>query len=363
MINILKKLRKSKANEKLEKFFAKNRGIKIFVFVLIVFCLMLRQLRYDYIDLDKVELGKQIYLTCPHNVKIERIIDIVLASDNNFAPHCATTMCSALLNSDATSYFRFHILDGGITEENKSKIRQLKSLRPFDISFYEMKKYDWYQFPINWSWISHATYYRLVINEVLPKHIEKVLYLDCDLIIEQDLKNLWDIDISDVILAGVEDNLSISKANKLKIHGKYCNAGVLLLNLKRLRNIDLKMLGIKFLEEKDSDIYYQDQDIINGLLGNDCRYVPIKWNVLSDIYFSYSEENFYDREDALNAIKSPAIIHFTGPHKPWSLRCFHPLQGEYQKYFAYTTFKNPIFDWRTFRGFVRRIRMTLHGFR
>ena len=356
---ILKKINK--------KFSAISLKQKIFalIFILLVFqiCLIIEQSRYNYINLDNVSLGKQIYLNCSHDVKIERIIDIVLATDDNYSPQCATVIASVLLNCDATSYFRFHILDGGITEENKSKIQQLKSIRQFDINFYDMKKYDWSDLPLNLSWISSiATYYRLIINEILPNDVEKAIYLDCDVIVEQDLKNLWNIDISDKIFGGCESIVATKSISRLKLDGNYFNAGILLINLKRLRNFDVKTEGIKYLKEKGKDIVYQDQDILNGLFNKDCKYLSLKWNTYTNLFFSIKEKTSYTFEDAINAAYAPAIIHFTGPYKPWKTICSHPLQREYEKYFKYTAFENSLFNWKTINGFIRRCWITLRGF-
>ena len=321
-------------------------------------------------DLNRAILGEKIYLTCPHDVKIERNIDIVMSSDNNYAGQCAATMASILLNCDATSYLRFHISDGGISEENKSKIKELTKIRPFDINFYDMNKYDWSIFPLNREWISVATYYRLKIPEILPQHIEKVLYLDCDIIVEQDLKELWETDISNVILGAVEDCQSIENSQRLNLPGNYFNAGVLLINLKELRKIDLMKLSREYLIKNQSVIIYQDQDILNGLFCKNCKFLPLKWNVNSLLLLKCNVSNFlllkwklngfllkkcnvnckisfsnpinasYTEEKSVEAARHPAIIHYTGCFKPWQTDCIHPLKKEYFEYLKYTSFKN-----------------------
>ena len=100
-----------------------------------------------------------------------------MAADNRYIQHSAATIASILLNCDASSNFRFHILDGGISSDKKEKLLKLKQIRDFDIQFYDMTKYDWSMFPDNRAHITLATYYRLRIPEVLPKNIQKALYL------------------------------------------------------------------------------------------------------------------------------------------------------------------------------------------
>ena len=117
-----------------------------------------------------VKLGHKIYLTTPKNVPIERTIDIVMGADDGYIQHSAATIASILLNCDASSNFRFHILDGGISQNKKEKLVELKNLRNFEIKFYDMTKYDWSMFPDNRAYVTLATYYRLRISEVLPKN-------------------------------------------------------------------------------------------------------------------------------------------------------------------------------------------------
>ena len=163
--------------------------------LIVLLFLIFSQLVYRRGYRDNVRLGHQVYLTCSHHVPTVRTIEIVMAADDNYARNCAVTMASILLNSDATSRFKFHILDGGITEKNKHKLLNLRKVRNFEIHFYDMTKFDWSGFPDNRTHISLATYYRLMMTDILPNDLKKVLYLDCDMIIEDDVRKIWDIDI------------------------------------------------------------------------------------------------------------------------------------------------------------------------
>ena len=286
-----------------------------------------------------VKLGQQIYLTAPKNVPIERTIDIVMAFDDTYAQHSAAAMASILLNCDATSNFRFHILDGGISSDKKEKLLKLKKLRDFEITFYDMSKYDWSIFPDNHIHTSVATYYRLRIPEILPRNITKVLYLDGDIIIEQDLKELWDIDLSDSVLGAVEDANGVNFRTRLDLTRRYFNAGVLLLNLDRFRQVGLIKKVTRYLESNRERILCHDQDILNGLFNDQYKEIPLKWNVNNIMYRpTIDMKHIYSDQDAIVARKNPGIIHFTG-NKPWHWGWIpHPLADEYWKYLKYTEF-------------------------
>ncbi len=287
-----------------------------------------------------IKLGQQIYLTSPKNVPVERTIDVVMGADDGYIQHSAATMASILLNCDASSNFRFHILDGGISSDKKEKLLKLKKLRDFDIQFYDMTKYDWSMFPDNRAFITLVTYYRLRIPEVLPKSIQKALYLDGDMIIEQDLKELWNTDISDYMLGAIEDVEGIDSRNRLGLSNKYFNAGVLLLNLEKIRKTDLLKDSVSYLEKNKNRIIYQDQDILNGLFNTQYKNLPLKWNVNSHMYFRTEKKHTYTDNDAKVVRTYPGIIHFTGGAiKPWNQnKLTHPLADEYWKYSKYTEF-------------------------
>lgn len=302
------------------------------------------------------KLGQQIYLTAPKNVPIERTIDIVMASDDGYIQNSAATIASILLNCDASSRFRFHILDGGISTIKKNKLMKLKKLRDFEVKFYDMTKYDWSMFPDNRMHTTFATYYRLRIPEIMPKHIQKALYLDGDMIIEQDLRELWDIDISNYVLGAIEDEEGIESGTRLGLTKKYFNAGVLLLNLNRLRKTNLLKNSVSYLEKNRERIVYQDQDILNGLFNTQYKEIPLKWNVNRGMYWSSSARHTYTNQEAKVIRKNPGIIHFTGHSaKPWYWGLMsHPLAEEYWKYLKHTDFYSFTHREFIFRKVIKR---------
>ena len=287
------------------------------------------------------KLGQQIYLDSPKNIPLERTIDIVMGADDMYIQHSAATMASILLNCDASSNFRFHILDGGISTDKKEKLLKLKKLRDFDIQFYDMTKYDWSMFPDNRTHTTLATYYRLRIPEVLPENLQKALYLDGDIIVEQDLKELWDTDISNYVLGAVEDEQGTASKNRLGLSKKYFNAGVLLLNLYKLRQINLLKQSLLYLN--NNRVMFQDQDILNGLFNTQYKDLPLKWNVNRSMYTFNKSKHTYSIHDSEIAKQNPGIIHFTGGTylKPWNQEILHPLSCEYWKYYKYTDFYSP----------------------
>lgn len=293
----------------------------------------------------KSALGKQIYLEQKKSNKNNDVfIDIVFSTDNNYVQHCCAAITSILLNADISAYFRFYILDGGIKRENKKKLSELKNIRDFSVQFIDMSQYDFSLFPLNRKYISVATYYRLLLLDILPENISKVIYLDCDVIVEQDIKQLWDIDISEFLAGVVEDEGSISQLKRLNLpeQNNYFNAGVVVFNIEKLRDFDFKQKCINYYKENQAIISLQDQDILNGVLNGKCRFLPLNWNTNSRLFFDNELEHHYTDAEAVNAVQYPAILHYTNSVKPWQQSCIHPLKEEYWKYLSFTAFKKQL---------------------
>ena len=314
----------------------KNPDIKIYY--LEVINIMPEPIQFEK---SKIVLGSCEYFNKSFTKKSNENIDIIFSTDDSYVSHCAAAIVSILVNCVSDVNFRFHILDGGISENNKEKLKSLSKIRNFSINFYDMKKYDFSEFALNRHYISEATYYRLMMLDVLPKDLGKVIYLDCDIIVEQDIKGLWDYDINDYFAGVVEDEGSTLQIRRmgLPLKNNYFNAGVLLLNLKELRKINFKERCFEYYKNNQSIITLQDQDILNGVLNGRCKFLPLNWNTNARIYLGNNLERSYSIQDEIEAGYHPAILHFTDSQKPWKIRCTHILQDEYWKYLKMTPYK------------------------
>lgn len=111
------------------------------------------------------------------------------------------------------------------------------------------------------------TYYRLFISDILPSDIDKVLWLDCDIIVAGDLKELWNEGISDSAVGVVPDfeNNNVRVMNRLKYDAAYgyFNAGVLLINLKYWRRENIIPIFTNYISDHYENLYYHDQDVLN----------------------------------------------------------------------------------------------------
>lgn len=262
---------------------------------------------------------------------------IVFCLDNSYISHCATVIAS-IISHNKEENITFHLLSDYLSQENIDILR--KWIESFNNKYIEVHKINidrFNVFPVKDAYINISTYYRLLIPNII-KDINKVIYLDCDVIINSPLTDLWNTDISDYTLAGVRDRIndSIRLYNRLKydIQFGYLNAGVLLINLKKWREENVFEKALSIAKTNPTILKNHDQDIINMIFYNSKKILNFKYNLLE--YYLYTEEWLYlDRKyypEIIEACKNPVIVHFCMPQKPWHIECINPYKELYYKY-------------------------------
>lgn len=268
-------------------------------------------------------------------------MNIALCLDNNYIKYGAVVIASIIYNNLDVK-ITFHLLSNDITDENKQKIQGwLSSYKNKSVVFHKIDISTFKYFPIKDAYINISTYFRLAMPSLLSD-IKKVLYLDCDVIINHSLKDLWDVDISGYACAGVRDRIndSIRLYNRLNypMSDGYVNAGVLLINLERWQQDNIFEKSISIARKESDKLKNHDQDLINKIYHGQIKMLPFKYNLLE--YYLYTEDWLYmDRKyypEIIEACKSPAIIHFCMPQKPWHYECINPYKELYYKYRAMT---------------------------
>ncbi|MCD7726177.1 MAG: glycosyltransferase family 8 protein [Clostridiales bacterium] len=175
--------------------------------------------------------------------------------------------------------------------------------------------------------ISAGTYLRLTLHRLLPE-VDRILYMDVDVLVCGSLLPIWQTELSGRILAAVKGAVNLTDKwewNSDRPYwkllegqkGGYINAGVTLMNLEEIRKQRLEEQWKELAQEK---LYYQDQDILNITCRNQICYLPPKYNRLAymgkEDYNRFVEEGIYTQEECEEALSAPALIHYAGD-KPW----------------------------------------------
>ena len=178
-------------------------------------------------------------------------------------------------------------------------------------------------------------YARLLLSSMLPD-LDKVIYLDCDLVVNGDLKDLWDFDVNGVAVAMAPDHLykDATTLERLKMtNGEYLNSGVIVMNLEYWRKHNVQNRVLTFIEENGKQLIYFDQDALNVTLQNERRKLPIKYDC-TPYHLLRNLDNFPSEihEEIRKARIAPTIFHYMGPTKPWSLGSYVPGKELFKKY-------------------------------
>lgn len=258
-------------------------------------------------------------------------IPVVLAADNNYRYPLMVTLLSSLMNAKKNTKYQFNIL---VSDQFDMESMELinKLLKQYDMpeaAFYNMQ--DNYQnIEMQIKHISYATFYRLQLPELL-KEVEKCIYLDVDVVVKKDLKEFFDTELGDNYIAGVKAagyyypeekktaTISLLEIDKLD---QYINAGVLLINLKKMREDKLTETFEKLLEK---NFPCQDQDILNAACYGHIKVLPPKYNAMTKYNVGIKDEYdrieclhiCYTREEWNEACETPVIIHYADRWKPW----------------------------------------------
>lgn len=247
-------------------------------------------------------------------------MNILVSLDDNYLEQLLV-MLNSLFKNNPKEKFTIFLLYGSLSNNSICIIRR----------FVEKRHHCLIDTKVNGSLFSNAlkrahtsieTYYRLLASYILDSKVKKILYLDPDMIVMGSLKSMYDIDLCDKCFAAVPDYgiNELYKEHKRHIgmpsKCKYVNAGMLLMNLERIREkMTMDQLG-DFLNKNIVRFKLQDQDVINSYFYNEIKYLP-KW---------YNEDVWYHGNcDVLTypirkfiPIKKTMIIHYMGSeYKPW----------------------------------------------
>lgn len=259
-------------------------------------------------------------------LKSYAVINVAFTIDNNYPLYTMLTINSILLNNKSNSDYKFWIIENNVTDYNKEEMRNFVQKRGQKIEFIDidnvLKGYNEYMYSNN-QWANHITKIgiaRIYLPEVLPKDVKKVLYLDGDVLVISDLKELYDTDISKYAAALAKNNMEFHIKPKDK-RPCYYNSGVILINLDDWRKNNYTHQMEDYIAKNVLD--FPDQDSINYVLRGKIKMLDQKWN------------NQVEDKGTLVWINNGGIIHYIGGYKPWHVPAYaykKPLVALYYKY-------------------------------
>lgn len=267
------------------------------------------------------------------------IVPVALSADHFYAMQLGVTITSIRAHKTPGSIIKIYIIDGGLAAADKEKL-EVFNQGEITLEYLKVDIGRFSSFPVKRHW-QPTTYYRLLAPEIVPH--EKIIYLDSDIIVNDDLANLYQIDLENHVLAAVRD-ASENYVRKYYFRPicRYFNAGVLLINKRLWKEKDVWARALNFIKSEADKIKYVDQDILNHLLENDWLEIDRSYNIQLDIHQPWERG------------RQIKILHFVGERKPW-----HYLYGNrYKKYFIKYLRSSPWRDYqypdKNFKTFFQR---------
>lgn len=246
-------------------------------------------------------------------------LNLLVTLDANYIPHL-NVMLSSLLNSNPDCCFDVYLLHSSVNEmDMASTVRVLADKgKLFMINTDEVRLED----APTTSRYPKEIYYRIFAAKYLPDTLDRVLYLDPDLIVNGSLKELYHLPMDEYYFAAASHTGPLMrKMNEIRLDmedgSPYINSGVMLMNLKKLRMEQNYDDVFRFIEKRKNLLILPDQDIISSLYGSKIYALDTyRYNMTERLYKLHSP---FEKGLDLNWIrKHSVIIHYCGRNKPWA---------------------------------------------
>ena len=276
-------------------------------------------------------------------------MDIVYSSSDSYCEIAGISMLSLLEHNRNVKELNIYLIDNNTSEDNKQKLEGMiadfgRTLTYSNHPDIEKRSAT----EINVGRWNISTFYRLFLPSMLPETVKKVLFIDCDTLVMQDLTPLWEMDMGDKWLYGVDDCRGEAYRTNLglKPEDNYINNGVILVDLEAWRKNNVEEMFLQYIRTNQGDITFVDQGVQNGVLSKLGRsgLLHPKYNCMT-IFFAFNYKNLIklrkppvpgDPAQYQEAVENPAIVHFQSCFRmsirPWVEGCKHPYAKNYLEY-------------------------------
>ena len=259
---------------------------------------------------------------------------VLYCADQNYFPYVMVSLRSLLVNSQKSDEFFVHFFVDNDDASSHPWFVKLQSEFVFQCHFYNLSNFD------ALSAVSHQGYYspyacaRLFLHELLPDHVNKVLYLDVDTLVLRDLESLFQLNIDECPIAAVQDLSSPKRITNRRHLGLdeefYINSGVMMINLNHWRQCHISQLWMDFIDRDTTKQYSRmmDQDFLNAVFGRQIQTLPPIYNAFTLVkpiyeasgYTVFNQRHYAEFSSTRDLEDECVIRHFVGKYKPWQFK-------------------------------------------
>ncbi|MCH2244852.1 MAG: glycosyltransferase family 8 protein [Crocosphaera sp.] len=251
-------------------------------------------------------------------------MNVVFCFDKNYEQHFGVALTSVLLNNTQDT-INVHIITDIIEKELKPKLDNLSKNYKCSFFYYTVEDTEQFKDVKISGHISKAAYYRLIIPDLLPQNINKVLYLDSDLVVISSLEELYQVNLNDYFLAAQGSRKT-----------GYFNSGVMVLNLEKWRNEKISTKVLDWARENKEKLRHWDQTALNHVIASNFVTIDRKWNTEVDL--SRKKTKNLNSNSSFDSVK---IVHFVGSRKPWYFWVSDKRKDIYNDYLEKSLWSKP----------------------
>lgn len=241
-------------------------------------------------------------------------MNVAFVCNNRYVKYVSVTMVSILQNHPNLD-IHFYLICNDISERSRKYIDELRKLYTFGITFLTVNTDEFAEIKNSHNaHISNETNFRYFIADLLPG-VDKLLFLDGDLVVDAPLEDMYNINIEKYLVAVAKDPLDRGLKGwfekfHIPLEYPYLNTGVFLVNMKKWRDLHLSEKLIQAARQWGELFWFPDQDAINVLCYDKNFLIDQKYNFCCELHWD-------NLEDRARAEKNAVIYHWAGPRKPW----------------------------------------------
>lgn len=280
---------------------------------------------------------------------------VALATDRAYLPWCATAILSCL-EANRPQVVHVHVLHlGDLTADDAGRLEAMVREQGSKLELHAIDPASLSSLPSKGEQLGgHISWARVALGDALAE-LERVLYLDADVLVVGPTTELWELPLGDADLAAVPNVVEPAMRPHVRSLGiavgtHYFNAGVLLIDLTRWREQGWGDALSEVALNRAGALPWFDQDALNVVFAGRWKELAPRWNAQNSLWsWPRWAEEVFGAEVILQATTQPAILHFEGPslNKPWHYLCQHPWRDEYRRTTARTPWAGSPLEDRT----------------
>lgn len=258
----------------------------------------------------------------------------ILVTINKVYLECLKILLKSIKKSNPTEEFVIYLVHKDLTDDDIEQVRMILSLN-MELKCIKIDEKLLDSFPVYEKRYPVEIYFRLFASKYLPSSLDRVLYLDSDIVVINNLREIYDTSFDgNYYIATSNVDCFFRKFNEIRLgmvaDATYINSGVMMINLEELRKVDMEGDIKSFVKRKKFLLMLPDQDIISALYGDKVKIVDnIKFNLGDRGLIMYNLRNSNAKIDLEWIRENAVIIHYYGKNKPWRknyrgvLNCFY----------------------------------------